>query len=99
MRRCSDRRRYLKSLIEEHQQACNEPTVAARVAGSLILAGRLQQHLRCLSNPELADVMLEFVWGRLDSLSPECTITAEVVHRLGNSAHSRRFNPLALAQY
>jgi len=67
--------------------------VAARVAGSLILAGRLQKHLSCLSNPELADVMIEFVWSNLDALSPQCTITAEVAHRLGSKIHPRRLNP------
>src|ERR1700685_1226076 len=98
MSRCSNQRSYLKFLIEEQQQACNEPTIAARVAGSLILAGRLQQHLRCLSNPELAEVMLEFVWGHLEALSPQCTITAEAVYRLRSKNVPRRFNPPALDQ-
>src|SRR4051812_35613208 len=98
MRRCSDCRRYLKSLIEQQQQACNEATVAARVGGSLILAGRLQTHLSYLSNLQLAEVMLEFVWSDLDALSPQCTITAEAVYRLRNQHRPRRFSPPALDQ-
>lgn len=96
MERCSERRRYLKSLIEQQEQASTEATIAARVGGSLILAGRLQQHLSCLSNAELADVLLEFVWSRLDSLSPQCAIVAEAVFRLDKRNDSRRFTPLAL---
>ena len=99
MRRCSNQRSYLKLLIEEQQQACQEATVAARVAGSLILAGHLQHHLSHLSNSELADVMLEFVWSKLDSLSPECTITAEAVYRLRSNNVPLRFNPPALDNY
>ena len=88
MRRCSNQRSYLISLVEEQKQACQEATVAARVAGSLITAARLQQYLKPLSNARVAQIMLDFVWAEMDLFCPNATITAEAIHRL--SGHKRR---------
>jgi hypothetical protein len=88
MKRCSNQRGYLTSLVEEQKQACQEATVAARVAGSLITAARLQKYLKPLSNARIAQIMLDFVWSEMAAYCPASTITAEAIHRLGG--HTRR---------
>jgi hypothetical protein len=88
MKPCSNQRSYLKSLVEEQKQACQEATVAARVAGSLMTAARLQKYLEPLSNARLGQIMLDFVWAEMDLFCPNATITAEAIHRL--SGHNRR---------
>ena len=96
MRRCSNQRSYLISLVEEQKQACQEATVAARVAGSLITAARLQKYLEPLSNARIGQIMLDFVWAEMDLFCPNATITAEAIHRLSGRKHRARGRQIPL---
>jgi hypothetical protein len=98
MRRCSNQRSYLNSLVEEQKQACQEATVAARVAGSLITAARLQKYLKPLSNARIAQIMLDFVWSDMDLFCPDATITVEAIHRLSGRTRRTRSHRISADQ-
>jgi hypothetical protein len=91
MRRCPEQPTYLKYLIDQQQKASQEATVAARVAGSLLAAARLQHYLEPLSDARIGQIMLDFVWAEMDYLSPIATITATGIRRL--SGRTRRAPP------
>ena len=77
----------LRSLIEEQRNAAAEHTVAARVAGSLIISARLQELLQRLSNDQIGQVLFDFVFSGMDLLSPEAVVTAEAIVRLGGASN------------
>ena len=77
----------LRSLIDEQRNAAAEHTVAARVAGSLIISARLQELLQRLSNDQIGQVLFDFVFSGMDLLSPEAVVTAEAIVRLGGASN------------
>ncbi len=53
--------KHIQQLIEEQRNAAAEHTVAARVAGSLLISARLQERLQRLSNDQIGQVLFDFV--------------------------------------
>jgi hypothetical protein len=85
MANASEHSKDIRRLVQEQRDAANEPTVAARLAGCLIISARLQEYLQVLSNAQIAEVMSDLVWSEMDSYSPEAIITAEAISRLSGS--------------
>ena len=77
----------LAFLIQEQRDAAAESTVTARVAGCLIISARLQQRLQRITNDQIGQVLVDFVWSEMDKLSPEAVITAEAICRLTGASN------------
>ena len=77
----------LAFLIQEQRDAAAESTVTARVAGCLIISARLQQRLQRITNDQIGQVLIDFVWSEMDKLSPEAVITAEAICRLTGASN------------
>ena len=74
--------RRMRALIREQAEAANAATSCERVAGALLTAARLREHLSLLTDRQVGQLTLELVWSRLVALSPEATVAGEAIKRL-----------------
>ena len=77
----------IQQLIEEQRRRLRSANPAERLAAALLIPGVLAKRLRLLSDPQLAQLLEDEVWSRMNLLAPESTICLAAVGRLRRHAN------------
>jgi len=72
----------IQELIEEQRRRLRSANPAERLAAALLIPGVLAKRLRMLGDPQLAQLLEDEVWSRMNLLAPESTVCLAAVDRL-----------------
>ncbi len=72
----------IQELIEEQRRRLSSANPAERLAAALLIPGVLAKRLRLLDDPQLAQLVEDEVWSRMNLLAPESTVCLAAVDRL-----------------
>lgn len=72
----------IREIIAEQRHRLSSANPAERFAAALLIPGVLAKRLRLLSGPQLAQLLEDEVWSRMNLLAPESTICLAAVDRL-----------------
>ena len=78
----------IRELIAEQRRRLRSANPAERFAAALLIPGVLAKRLRLLRDPQLAQLLEDEVWSRMNLLAPESTICLVASDRLRR--HVRR---------
>jgi hypothetical protein len=82
----------IRELIAEQRRRLRSANPAERFAAALLIPGVLAKRLRLLRDPQLAQLLEDEVWSRMNLLAPESTICLAAVDRLRGNV-SRQHEP------
>jgi hypothetical protein len=72
----------IQELIEEQRRRLRSANPAERLAAVLLIPSVLAKRLSLLGDPQLAQLLEDEVWSRMNLLAPESTICLAAVDRL-----------------
>jgi len=72
----------IREIIAEQRHRLSSANPAERFAAALLIPGVLAKRLRLLGDPQLAQLLEDEVWSRMNLLAPESTICLVAVDRL-----------------
>ena len=72
----------IQELIEEQRRRLRSANPAERLAAVLLIPSVLAKRLRLLRDPQLAQLLEDEVWSRMNLLAPESTICLAAADRL-----------------
>jgi hypothetical protein len=72
----------IREIIAEQRHRLSSANAAERFAAALLIPGVLAKRLRLLGDPQLAQLLEDEVWSRMNLLAPESTICLAAVDRL-----------------
>ena len=72
----------IQELIEEQRRRLRSANPAERLAAVLLIPSVLAKRLRLLRDPQLAQLLEDEVWSRMNLLAPETTICLAAADRL-----------------
>ena len=83
----------IQELIEEQRRRLRSANPAERLAAVLLIPSVLAKRLRLLGDPQLAQLLEDEVWSRMNLLAPESTICLAAADRLrGHVNHQHKPN-------
>jgi hypothetical protein len=80
----------IQELIEEQRRRLRSANPAERLAAALLIPSVLAKRLRLLGDPQLAQLLEDEVWSRMNLLAPEstiCLVAADRLRRRVNRQH------------
>ena len=72
----------IREIIAEQRRRLRSANPAERLAAALLIPSVLAKRLRLLGDPQLAQLLEDEVWSRMNLLTPESTICLAAVDRL-----------------
>jgi hypothetical protein len=82
----------IQELIEEQRRRLRSANPAERLAAVLLIPSVLAKRLRLLRDPQLAQLLEDEVWSRMNLLAPESTICLAAADRLRGHVN-RQYKP------